>query len=107
MLLFDLGADMSVDTIIDLPFIKQTKLELWLDPDRYLSHVLKKEFEVVYDETKLSNPLHATQDNAATAVSEEAGIIAAFKGTAKRAVEPLNSILHNTARGSVGLSSEA
>jgi len=47
ILSFALGADMSVGTIIGLPFIKQMKLELRFDPDRYLSHVSKKEFEVV------------------------------------------------------------
>lgn len=61
----------------------------------------------MYNETKLSDSLHATRDNDNTVVLEELWIIVAFKGTVKRAVEPLNSIFHNAARGAVGSSSEA
>ena len=47
---------MSVDTIIGIPFIKEMKLELRFDPERYLSHALKKQFAVTFVETKLSKP---------------------------------------------------
>ena len=51
---FTLGTDMSVDTIIGLSFLRQMQLELRFDPEVYLSHVMRKEFEVIYNETKLS-----------------------------------------------------
>ena len=53
---FTLCVDISVDTIIGLPFIKNMKLELGFDLEMYLSHAMKKEFEIGYDETKLSTP---------------------------------------------------
>ena len=48
MLSFALGADMSTDTITGLSFIKQMKLELRFDPEAYLLHILKKQFDVAH-----------------------------------------------------------
>ena len=60
---FALGKDMSVDTIIGMPFIKNFQLELRFAPDKFLSHLLKKEFKVVYAETKLTVPTISNQES--------------------------------------------
>ena len=101
---FALGKDTSIDTIIGIPFIKEMKLELRFDPERYLSHVLKKQFAVNYVETKLTKP-PTPAASAATVIPEKDGPSVIFHHSVK-AVEPLQSILHNTAAQSTPPSKE-
>ena len=91
VLSFALGCDMSVDTIIGLPFIKAMKLELRFNPETFLSHTLKKEFPVVYAETKLTELEGTIVENGENLKS------VSFKHDAKGMVEPLHSIMQGMA----------
>ena len=64
LLCFALGADMSVDTIMGIPFIHELSMELRLIPKRqFLAHGIKTSFPVMYKETVLTefdSPADAT-----------------------------------------------
>ena len=93
-LAFALGQDMSVDSIIGIPLIKELKLELRFAPDLFLSHALKKHFSVIYTETKLTRPKLDTDSDKAASKSPT-NESTSFKNSIIIA-EPLKSILHKT-----------
>ena len=85
---------MSVDSIIGIPLIKELQLELRFASDLFLSHVLKKQFPVIYTETKLTRPkLDTNNDKAASKSTTNEST--SFKNSIIIA-EPLKSILHKT-----------
>ena len=55
LLCFALGADISVDTIMGIPFIHELAMELRLTPkQQFLAHEIKTSFPVMYKETVLT-----------------------------------------------------
>ena len=57
-----LGADMSVDTIIGIPFIKELALELRLVTPTLIAHNIRTTFPVIYRETVLTGGLDISND---------------------------------------------
>jgi hypothetical protein len=57
-----LGVDMSVDTIIGIPFIKELNLELKLVTPTLIAHSIRTTFPVIYRETVLTGCLKINND---------------------------------------------
>ena len=68
-LCFALGADMSVDTIMGIPFIHELSMELRLRPkQQFLAHEIKTSFPVMYKETVLTQ-FDSSKDSSDSPVS--------------------------------------
>lgn len=92
VLCFVLGADMSVDTIMGIPFIHELAMELRLVPQRqFLVHEIKTSFPVTYKETVLTQLEVAAEATASLATNDDETKSLSTMG------DPLRSFLQSVA----------
>ena len=101
-----LGVDMSVDTIIGIPFIKELNLELKLITPTLIAHSIRTTFPVIYRETVLTGGLKINNDAIDIDAEESTKDICAnpprvsFKSDTRLISAPLASLFQAVAQNS-------
>ena len=97
-----LGIDMSVDTIIGIPFIHELALELRVQKPLLIAHKIRMNFSVVYRETVLTKiPLEIVSDESTEEVCANPPRVA-FKSDTRLISVPLASLFQAVAQESEG-----
>ena len=93
LLAFALGTDMSVNSIIGLPFILDIELELRVKPILYVAHAIESTFKVDFNETELTRK----NDNISIEDVHNPSAIAAHMAIADPIIEKpeIPAILHD------------
>ena len=98
-----LGADMYVDTIIGIPFIKELALELKLVTPILVAHNIRTTFPVIYRETVLTGGLEIKNDAVDVEAEESTTYVCAnpprvsFKSDTRLISAPLASLFQAVA----------